>query len=71
MRSPFPQFFCPQGEAEARNSRDSWAHHKPIFARNLTDDLARLLELIGLRSNPTAVWVRAMEEVSSIIAERP
>lgn len=54
-----------------RKLRNRVAHHEPIFTRNLSDDITRLLELVELRSTPTAVWVRAMEEVSALIAERP
>ncbi len=51
--------------------RNRLAHHEPVFTRNLSDDLTRMVDLIGLRSAPTATWVRAMEDVTSTIAERP
>lgn len=54
-----------------RKLRNRIAHHEPIFSRNLGDDLMRILELIELRSTPTADWVFAMEEASSVLAERP
>lgn len=54
-----------------RKLRNRIAHHEPIFARNLGDDLMRILELIELRSRPTADWVFAMEDTSSVLAERP
>lgn len=54
-----------------RKLRNRMAHHEPIFTRNLADDLARMLDLIELRSDATAQWVRAMEEVSTILTERP
>ncbi len=54
-----------------RQLRNRIAHHEPIFTRNLQDDLLRILELIELRSTPTIDWVLDMEEVSSILAERP
>lgn len=54
-----------------RKLRNRIAHHEPIFRRNLDDDLARMLNLIDLRSSPTGVWVRAMEDASQILADRP
>jgi len=54
-----------------RRLRNRLAHHEPVFTRNLADDLNRMLDLIELRSTQTADWVRAMEDVTSVIAERP
>lgn len=54
-----------------RHLRNRLAHHEPIFTRNLLDDLTRTVDLIELRSRSTAQWVRAMEDVTSIVAERP
>ncbi|AND15359.1 hypothetical protein [Rathayibacter tritici] len=54
-----------------RRLRNRLAHHEPIFTRNLGDDLNRMLDLIGLRSAPATRWVKAMEDVTSVIAERP
>ncbi|MGW9567019.1 hypothetical protein [Prescottella equi] len=54
-----------------RKLRNRVAHHEPIFTRNLADDLTRMLDLVELRSTATAQWVRAMEEVSTILTERP
>lgn len=54
-----------------RKLRNRIAHHEPIFTRNLSDDLMRMLELIELRSTPTIDWILAMEDVSSILADRP
>ncbi|MFD3464722.1 hypothetical protein ACFWVM_33820 [Nocardia fluminea] len=54
-----------------RKLRNRIAHHEPIFARNLGDDLMRILELIELRSTATIDWVLAMEDASAILAERP
>lgn len=54
-----------------RTLRNRIAHHEPIFTRKLGDDLKRIIELIELRSTPTCDWVIAMEDVSSILAERP
>lgn len=61
-----------RGDLEAiRKLRNRMAHHEPIFTRDLADDLARMLNLVELRSTATAQWVRQMEEVSTILAERP
>ncbi len=54
-----------------RRLRNRVAHHEPIFTRDHADDLRRMLELVELRSSETVSWVRALEDVSAIIAERP
>jgi len=54
-----------------RHLRNRLAHHEPVFTRNLLDDLARTLDLIELRSRSTSDWVRAMEDVTTVVAERP
>lgn len=54
-----------------RHLRNRLAHHEPVFTRDLLDDLTRTVDLIELRSRSAAQWVRAMEDVTSIIAERP
>jgi hypothetical protein len=54
-----------------RKVRNRMAHHEPIFARNLGNDLTRMLELVDLRSPDTGNWVRAMEDATSTLSERP
>jgi hypothetical protein len=54
-----------------RHLRNRLAHHEPVFTRNLLNDLTRTVDLIELRSQSTSQWVRAMEDVTSIVAERP
>ncbi|MDD7963113.1 hypothetical protein [Microbacterium thalli] len=54
-----------------RRLRNRIAHHEPIFTRNITDDLTRTVELIELRNPATAQWVRAMEDVTAVIADKP
>ena len=54
-----------------RKLRNRIAHNEPIFARDLADDLARMLDLVDLRSTATGQWVRQMEEASNIITQRP
>lgn len=51
--------------------RNRLAHHEPVFARDLTGDLSTMIGLIGLRSQPLAEWVEAMQDVTDILAERP
>ncbi len=45
--------------------------HAPSIARNLLDDLNRMIDLVELRSQLTAAWVRSLEDVTQTIAERP
>ncbi|MFB2554483.1 hypothetical protein [Herbiconiux liangxiaofengii] len=54
-----------------RHLRNRLAHHEPVFTRNLLDDLTRTVDLIELRNRSTSQWVQAMEDVTTIIAERP
>lgn len=54
-----------------RKLRNRMAHHEPIFARNLRDELAQILDLIQLRSAEVAAWVRANESVSRVLASKP
>jgi hypothetical protein len=54
-----------------RHLRNRLAHHEPVFTRNLLADLTRTVDLIELRSRGTSDWVRAMEDVTSIVHERP
>jgi hypothetical protein len=54
-----------------RRLRNRIAHHEPIITRNLVDDLNRMLDLVDLRSSGTGVWLRAMEDVTDVLAERP
>jgi len=51
--------------------RNRIAHHEPIFARNLQEDLDKILRLIEWR-NPTASnWLSGIETVSNMIAQQP
>jgi hypothetical protein len=56
---------------QIRRMRNRIAHHEPIFTRTHSDDLRRMIELVEMRSPDTARWVRAMEDVSAVIAQRP
>jgi hypothetical protein len=54
-----------------RRLRNRVAHHEPVFTRPLAQDLAKMLDLIQMRSQPTADWVRALEDVTNVLSERP
>lgn len=54
-----------------RNLRNRIAHHEPVFTRNLSDDLAMVLELVRFRSSETAMWLAAREDVTRLLSERP
>jgi hypothetical protein len=54
-----------------RKLRNRIAHHEPIFKRNLTEDLDRIVDLIELRCTVTASWMLSNQQASAIIATRP
>jgi len=54
-----------------RQLRNRMAHHEPIFRRNAGTELIRMTELIDMRSRPTGDWVKAMEDVTAVLLERP
>ncbi|MDN5804393.1 MAG: hypothetical protein L0H26_07395 [Microlunatus sp.] len=54
-----------------RRLRNRVAHHEPVIGRNLGDDLARMLELVAIRSAETGAWLNLIEQASSAIAARP
>jgi hypothetical protein len=54
-----------------RQLRNRIAHHEPVFDRDLPRDLDRMLGLVGLRSGALSSWVRGMEDVTSMLTERP
>ncbi|MBD7917989.1 hypothetical protein H9657_06815 [Cellulomonas sp. Sa3CUA2] len=54
-----------------RRLRNRLAHHEPVFARDLADDLRRMLELVDLRCTATGVWLRDMEDVTALLRRRP
>lgn len=51
--------------------RNRIAHHEPIFARDLTADLGAIVELVRLRSIPTADWLLRYEGVTDLLKQRP
>lgn len=54
-----------------RALRNRLAHHEPIFARPLRDDLRRMLDLIDLRSQQIGNWVRSMETATQLVTHPP
>lgn len=69
---------APQARAAAftalqsiRHFRNRIAHHEPIFARPVADDLALIREVIGWRRPAAAAWIDKVEEVSALLAARP
>ena len=54
-----------------RKLRNRIAHHEPIIARNLQDDLQRIDELIRFRCQDTAGWMRNNQQAVTLIAARP
>lgn len=69
---------APQARASAfaalkalRHFRNRIAHHEPIFARALADDLGRAREMIAWRRPVAASWIDKIEEVTALLAARP
>lgn len=56
---------------EIRNLRNRLAHHEPVISRNLASDLARMLELVELRSTETSAWLASLEEASTGLGASP
>jgi hypothetical protein len=56
---------------EIRKLRNRIAHHEPIFARNLSGDLQRIVDLVEVRCKVTARWMMSNQQASTIIAQHP
>jgi len=54
---------------QIRFLRNRIAHHEPIFARNLNDDLQKIVALIAYRSQETADWMMQNQQASAILQE--
>jgi hypothetical protein len=54
---------------QVRTLRNRIAHHEPVFARNLQDDLSKITSLIEYRAKETAKWMIANQQVKSIMME--
>jgi hypothetical protein len=56
---------------QVRDLRNRIAHHEPIFTRNLTLELERIIALVELRCRITAAWMIENQDASTVISERP
>ena len=56
---------------EIRKLRNRIAHHEPIFTRNLTGDLQKIVDLVELRCKVTASWSLSNRQATELIARRP
>ncbi len=56
---------------DLRRLRNRIAHHEPIFNRNIADDYAAILNLIGWISPTTRQWVDDQSRVLTVLAQRP
>jgi len=54
---------------QIRALRNRIAHHEPVFARNLRDDLGKIVALIEYRAKETANWMMANQQAAEIMAE--
>jgi hypothetical protein len=54
-----------------RRLRNRIAHHEPVFARDLSADLQRMVDLTGFRSRPTVDWMMSNQQASDLIRLRP
>ena len=54
---------------QIRTLRNRIAHHEPVFARNLRDDLGKIVALIEYRAKETANWMMANQQATAILAE--
>lgn len=54
-----------------RRLRNRIAHHEPIFARNLREDLDTIYEVTRWRCQKTAVWMDIHQTASDLIVQRP
>lgn len=54
---------------QIRILRNRVAHHEPVFARNLQDDLQEIVALIEYRAKETANWMMANQQASAILLE--
>ncbi len=54
-----------------RSLRNRIAHHEPIFTRNLSGELARMVELVRMRSTLVESWMVANQQASALILQTP
>ena len=75
LHAAFPHLVGPRRELHRkqeslRKLRNRIAHHEPIFARNLTADHARLLDILGAISPVAVDWVKQNSRVLQTISRR-
>lgn len=51
--------------------RNRIAHHEPIFARNLSEDLQIIRQLVAARCTVSADWLLTHQQVSETLKRRP
>jgi hypothetical protein len=56
---------------QLRFLRNRIAHHEPIFARALSDDYSKIVELVRFRCAVTAVWLEHNQTAVQVIAAKP
>lgn len=75
LHAAFPHLVGPRRELHRkqeslRKLRNRIAHHEPIFARNLTADHDRLLDILGAISPVAVDWVKQNSRVPQTISRR-
>ena len=75
LHAAFPHLVGPRRELHRkqeslRKLRNRIAHHEPIFARNLTADHDRLLDILGAVSPLAVDWVKQNSRVPQTISQR-
>lgn len=56
---------------QVRQLRNRIAHHEPIFARDLREDLGTIARLVGMRCTHTERWMSRHQRVSILLRQRP
>ena len=56
---------------QLRKLRNRIAHHEPIFSRDLTANLQKIVELVRFRCAITAQWMCDNQQADTVIAARP
>lgn len=75
LHAAFPHLVGPRRELHRkqeslRKLRNRIAHHEPIFARNLTADHDRLLDILGAISPVAVDWVKQNSRIPHTISRR-
>ncbi len=69
--SPFLRKDVHEPLERLRRLRNRIAHHEPIYTRNLADDFADILRLVGWVSPDAATWVAATSRVNIVLGQHP